>query len=371
VEDSDMFKYLGTEIMIANTEVDYIRAADAMSTFCDRYSDVLSSWLTWWKMRARHIFRAFKPIAAPNVNHAEIGHAMMVNVFGGLAVSLIESCRNYVVMFTKQKVDIEGFKTGLTPRGRGPNKKEAADLSHKRQMQCAKAYSRELSSSPVDKAKLPARKKFVAKSGIHRPSGKLTAAKVGGGLQGAQANGRFRNQKNAAKTKVIISPRVYRNQRKPLEQALSPEVILSSSTSSSKETTVCRRKDEEVNNDDEPESLIFTEPYHNNNKFFVVLDPVDGSRKCPGCDIEFQKKAKPPHNMVIQHRERYLYPDPKNNKQQKWSASKEHKMNYHARDTCILPRHPYFSASQLEMSDDVKTQMEAKHSKWLLENFPQ
>ncbi len=371
IEDRDMFKYLGTEMMIANTECEYIRAADAMSTFCERYLDVLSSWLKWWKMRARHIFRAFKPIATPNSNYAEIGHAMMVNVFGGSPVSLIESCRNDVVMFTKQKVDIEAFKKGLIPRGRGQNKKEARELSHKRQMQCAKAYSRDLTRSPVDEAKLP-RKKFVAKVGIHRPiERRPKAKKKTAGKQGVEREGRSRRKMLTGPNMMMLSPKVYSNKRKPAEHDVSssPEIVQSSSPSSSPERTAHRRKDEEIDNNYDPGPTTFTKPYHNNNKFLVVLNHVDGSRKCPGCDVEFENEAKPPHNMVIQHSERYSYPDPKNKELKKWSVTKERKMNYHARDTCILPRHPYFNASRLEMTDEVKKAMQPIHSKFLLDNF--
>jgi hypothetical protein len=124
-----------------------------------------------------------------------------------------------------------------------------------------------------------------------------------------------------------------------------------------------------IDNNYDPGPTTFTKPYHNNNKFLVVLNHVDGSRKCPGCDVEFENEAKPPHNMVIQHSERYSYPDPKNKELKKWSVTKERKMNYHARDTCILPRHPYFNASRLEMTDEVKKAMQPIHSKFLLDNF--
>ena len=368
VSDPDKFKSIGTSMMMANTEGEYIQHCDAMTEFCSQETADLKPWLAWWKQRARHIFRAYKPIDAPNVNLSEVGHAKMTNEFGGARVTLIESCRFDVIMFTKQQVDFDSFKCGLTPSGRGPNRKKADELLYKRQMQCARAYGKELTSGPVDANKIPPKKKYIPRTGIHRPANKRKSTGVA-----------KRVTKKKIKT-MLISPKVYRKASRRLMQPIRNEddddddlnddehAQNDGDEAFTKIVHSISSEDDGDNGDVENDYACetFTEPYQNNEPFYVVLNPADGTKKCAGCDLEFKNNAKAPFNMVLQHSERYQYP---REGKYVWSKSKMHKTNYHPRDVCVMPRHPYFTAALLCIDEETTSAMTPAHSAVLLDGF--
>lgn len=343
VDEPARFMSLGDNVLKACTEIEYVSAMDQLEEYCATRS-ALGAWLKWWQQRATHVFRAFKSINTPNVNVAEIGHARMQKE-GQVNMTLIESCKKDLIFFLKQDTEIKGFELGTSPSGRAPTQQQQDEQSYQRQIAHAKAYIKELHVSPADPKKVPPRKKFVPKTGIHRPTRRDERL-----LKGKHRGLTAKKGKHTSKEE---------QEEEEKEQEVEHE---------QHSTNLKRKRDrDEVDSASAPsENITFTQPYHNNNPFLLLLNPQDGSKKCAGCGIEFQVNAKAPHDMVIQHAERFQYPK---DGEYVWSKTSLHKMNYHARETCLFPRHPFFTAARMEVSAETKSKMTDIHTAHLLQNF--
>lgn len=394
---------LGDDVLKAETDIQYVTAMDKLDVFCGKHSEILDNWLTWWKKRPTHIFRAFKPLNTPNVNLAEIGHAKMTKE-GQVNMTLIESCKKDLMLFLKQESEIKGFEKGILPPGRAPAKQQVEENSYRRQMSHARAYSRELHLPPVDESKLPQTKKFVPKIGIHRPrrvtdkTKKVTVAKRRKNTkyqeeedeqeqkqeeeqednredeeeqqQQQVSTGQALRKKRQTKTEIAISPKVFPYKRKRMRKV--GERIKERSEAKSP-----------FNNDDKGKSdtdktcsfsavsscigYIYSEPYHNDNPFVINFKKHKSSTKCPSCDVHFQADASPPHDITVQHDERYTYPN--ENGFYVYSRCDTRGKIYHARPDCLLARHPYFSKKRLCINEEDVNKVTDCHLAYLFQFF--
>ena len=292
----------------ALTEQDYLAAHDSMEAFSVKNDNCLDYWLQWWDKRRTHIFKAFKPIDAPNVNMAEIGHAAMANTCPK-DMLLIKACRVDVMFFIRQKADIESFENGSGSCGRGPLVHKTKTLLYKKQMECARAYSKDIIGIDLNETR------FVPKTGIHRP----------------------RNNKRQAtnvKMKRVQKRRKISNNH-------------------------------EVGENDNPD-MNYTQPYHNNCKFVLFL-ASGRENKCAGCGIALPTKPPRPFDLIVKHRERYGYPN--GSGLFVYTKAKMRDVVYHANDHCIKNRHPYFSTNRLVIEADVATSLAPVHIKLIKDHF--
>lgn len=124
-------------------------------------------------------------------------------------------------------------------------------------------------------------------------------------------------------------------------------------------TRHCTRQGENPLHEEFPQVLdlskrkLYTEVWQNDNPFDVVL--ISGNiSKCASCGLSFPKSNRPiPYDIVLQHSERYEYPDKESPGHTKKSY-KERNGYYHVDPECIKQRHPHFHNGLLRVDPEVK-----------------
>ena len=163
-ENGEKFSRLAVSILDALTISEFDKSCKELECFIEEYP-FLQHWFAWWYERRTHIFKAFKPDDAPASNIAEIGHAKLQSV-GRSYMSLLETAREDVILAIRQDAELRAFATGNAPGGKGPNQKERRHKQYQKGLKRAVSFANELEE---DLTTLPPKRKFVPKSGKHRP----------------------------------------------------------------------------------------------------------------------------------------------------------------------------------------------------------
>ena len=85
-------------------------------------------------------------------------------------------------------------------------------------------------------------------------------------------------------------------------------------------------------------------------------------KKCQHCSLEFPKHKRiksTPFNIVIMHRERYLYPHPKKGMIELTNTLG--RKFYYVKRSCILNRFPYFWRKLLKAEKEVQRKLTESH----------
>ena len=113
-----------------------------------------------------------------------------------------------------------------------------------------------------------------------------------------------------------------------------------------------------------PRSTPFTEAWHNNEPFYAVfVMDYRRAKQCEHCRNAFPRSRKMrliPFDLVILHRERYWYPDPKT---KKWQLTKKQlgKKFYCIKRNCISERFPYFWVGLLKVKKAICEKLKEGH----------
>jgi hypothetical protein len=86
---------------------------------------------------------------------------------------------------------------------------------------------------------------------------------------------------------------------------------------------------------------------------------------CNGCRNKFDKQAKPPHDICVQHEEWRSYTSPTTN----LPDSRFGNAYYHANPACIMSKWPSFLPQSLLISQEVKNQLQPEHKSLLASLF--
>ena len=315
VTDSAQFKQIGNEMLQALTAREYSDAYGKMSEFSDKNYAILDYWLRWWDKRRTHVFRAFKAIDCPNVNLAEVGHALMSNS-GQHNMLLIKACHVDVMLFVKQKSELEAFENGTGSLGRGPSICQRNNMSYKKQMACAKAFSKDIGDLQDLSQSV-----YVPTSGIHRPKN------------------RKKKQENKKSTKRSKAGEI------TAETLAEIEVVESFNPLQN-----------------------YTQPYHNNNMFVLFFaSSLTKETKCASCDITLPTSPSRPYDLLIKHKERYGYPNGAG--KYVFTKAKTRDVIYHSADICIRRRHPYFATDRLVIEEAAVAALKPAHVQLIMEQF--
>ena len=112
----------------------------------------------------------------------------------------------------------------------------------------------------------------------------------------------------------------------------------------------------------------FTKIHHNNNRPLVLSFLRDRPKAvdCKQCRFKFPRRPIiVPLDIVLEHEERWIYPDPQNKGKQ--LPSGKHTMKYYCiKCSCILNRFPYFNMTDfLTLNNDVRSRLKESHWKVL------
>ena len=165
---SEEFVRLAVDLLECYTVSDFETACKKMKRFADCH-DEITNWFKWWYDRRTHIFRAFKPAAAPASNLAEVGHSKLASV-GRCHMSLLEAAREDVASAIRQETEMRLFERGECKGGRGISIAQRKSKAFKSGMKRAKAYSEELEelvNRRGEEEDLP--EMYLPKRGKHRP----------------------------------------------------------------------------------------------------------------------------------------------------------------------------------------------------------
>jgi hypothetical protein len=304
VEQSTEFKRIGTNMLEAYTEKSYMEAYENMVQFSKEHNSVLDAWLSWWHKRRKHIFRAFKPLDAPNINLAEIGHAQMANT-GESKMLMIRACRIDIANSFRQEAVIQAFYTGQCPPGRGPTQAAVKAASHKRQMRIARKYAENLSDCEHDD------EPFVAKRCKHRPPNQGKKRKLSADYD---ENTKCKKQYKTMGTVACASNRF----------ELPPLSELQLQTQKLQPVTLCFT----------PSSV----------------------KKCFGCNKKLCKKPSP-EDLVLRKRDFRVYKHADT-----WVRRDELQNTYYHLDMCCVRLNfPYLSAGDIVVHDDIKQDLSGEH----------
>ena len=78
---------------------------------------------------------------------------------------------------------------------------------------------------------------------------------------------------------------------------------------------------------------------------------------CSGCRNKFDKQAKPPNDLCVQHEEWRSYTSPVSKLPKSWFGN----AYYHANPHCILARWPRFSPGDLLVPEDIQSRLSPQH----------
>ena len=126
--------------------------------------------------------------------------------------------------------------------------------------------------------------------------------------------------------------------------------------------------------DKQPEQL-FTEIWHNNELFFVTKtdDKRFKIKKCVSCFMEFPKSnpAAGRGDLVIRHKERYLYPVKDTKGKTKMTPTRIKMVDKFLciSKNCIKNRYPYFWKGLLSIENEVKQMLVVEHFDVLLQEL--
>ena len=117
--------------------------------------------------------------------------------------------------------------------------------------------------------------------------------------------------------------------------------------------------------------LAFTEVWHNNNDFEIVFTrDHQNAKQCESCKVQFPRGGVicVPHDIGVQHMERYLYPKKDANgkfMRMEPTWKKETAKFYCARKRCIIRRHPYSWKGLLHLDGSTASKLRKGHVKHL------
>ena len=117
------------------------------------------------------------------------------------------------------------------------------------------------------------------------------------------------------------------------------------------------------------ESRPYTEIHHNDHPVVLLLLPGE-AKVCKGCSNNFcHRKRIVPHDMVLEHKERYFFPINGDWKKKKQASSREASRYYHADPACLMSRFPYFSKEYTEIKPEVEVMLTDSHKSYLRKVF--
>ena len=78
-------------------------------------------------------------------------------------------------------------------------------------------------------------------------------------------------------------------------------------------------------------------------------------KSCASCGIDFPHKYNSGQDLVVSHKERYMFPSKKEEGKQLWEYTKKNTRDvaYHCSTDCLMKRHPYFTKQRLVMKREV------------------
>ena len=117
-------------------------------------------------------------------------------------------------------------------------------------------------------------------------------------------------------------------------------------------------------------SFPFREIHHNDRPLkacFLSEEPK--AKECRHCRTEFPRRTMiVPFNLVLSHKEKWLFPDP-NNAGNKLPSAKYTTKYYCIRRNCIMVRFPYLNSKYLEIPDEVRVNLKEAHKKLIQEEL--
>ena len=104
--------------------------------------------------------------------------------------------------------------------------------------------------------------------------------------------------------------------------------------------------DDEAQSTSQPQTRWYSEIYRINNRFVLRILPKE-AKICKGWNNHFCHRQRIiPHDLVLEHKERYDFPLDGDWKKKK-ASNKEASRFHHADPDCVQPRFPYFSNFRL------------------------
>ena len=72
-------------------------------------------------------------------------------------------------------------------------------------------------------------------------------------------------------------------------------------------------------------------------------------KSCASCGIDFPHKYNSGQDLVVSHKERYMFPSKKEQGKQLWEFTKKNTRDvvYNCSTDCLIKRHPYFTKQRL------------------------
>ncbi len=90
---------------------------ELLSLIDDIKRPALKSWVTWWRDRRGHIFRAWRPASnPPKINLAEVGHSSWTHQ-GARNVDLVTATKENIAEMVRLEVSLQKFQSGESNAG--------------------------------------------------------------------------------------------------------------------------------------------------------------------------------------------------------------------------------------------------------------
>ena len=243
------------------------------------------------------------------------------------------------------------------------------NMSYEQQHRFAEAASNELEGQAEDLIIIDYdddddAKVFIAKQGIHRPPNDDVHQKLKRKKSCLAASSRKKQKSNAPAKKPAAT--TSRHETHPVKKKTVATKKSTAGVSAKKRGFVVGTIKIIPNTG----TARFTNEWHNDLPFVVSLykgnQRTTNCRKCKSCSVDFARNPPVPHNMVIQHHERYRYPQAG---VWKFTESKTRAETYHCSASCITKRHDYFDVSRLRLKNGTRQDMQAEHKDLLREEF--